>query len=552
FVMKREGIDFPEALRILAARAGVKLPERKVSVEQDKERERLYATNEAAADYFESLLRSNAGREALAYLESRGIDDATAREFTLGYSANSWDACRDHLRSKGFSERELLGAGLVIRGDNGLYDRFRNRLMFAVWDAKGRIIGFGARALDDSTPKYLNTAQTGLFDKGGNLYALHKAHEAIRSERRAVVVEGYMDVIAAHQHGHRNVVAQMGTALTERQYGHLKRMADKVVLVLDADGAGQDAMHKVVVDVSGVERVSADATAFKERLPVELQSTGNFYVAALPTGKDPDELIRSDPHAWQDTIETARPYIDFWIEYVAKHADLVKPQGKQAAAAEMMQIVRSIDDTVIRAHYLQKVSRLAQVPEIELAPLVRTGRNVRAVPERPAVDGGPGSSEELLLAALLQYPDVPGPAGISPDILVDARGKRLLELRMEHNDREELKKAAGPELASYLERLIIWKLPISDEEQVLGVLEDCIRKLKHRQLQAEQQAIAAQIAALQMEMGPQARDTSALDDVPEASEELQLLIQRDMEIGQELHMRDREGRTHTVRSGVNG
>jgi hypothetical protein len=123
---------------------------------------------------------------------------------------------------------------------------------------------------------------------------------------------------------------------------------------------------------------------------------------------------------------------------------------------------------------------------------------------------------------------------------------------MEHNDREELKKAAGQELSSYHERLIIWKLPISDEEQVPGVLEDCIRKLKHRQLQAEQQAIAAQIAALQMETGPQGRDTSALDDVPEASEELQLLIQRDMEIGQELHMRDREGRTHTVRSGVNG
>jgi DNA primase len=538
FVMKREGMDFPEALRLLADRAGVKLPERKVSIEQDKERERLFAANEAAAEYFAALLKAPSGSAASAYVESRGIDDLTAQAFGMGYSLDNWDDCREQLREKGFNDRELLAAGLVIQGDNGLYDRFRGRLTFAIWDAKGRVIGFGARALDDSLPKYLNTAQTAVFDKGGTLYALDKAFEAIRSAGQAVVVEGYMDVIAAHQFGHKNVVAQMGTALTDRQYGLLKRVADKIVLVLDADGAGQDAMHKVALDVSGSERVSADPMAFKERLPVELQTSGHFYVAALPAGKDPDELIRRDPKVWKSTIDSARPYIDFWIEYVATRADLVSPQGKKAAAGEMLQIVRSIDDTVIRAHYIQKVSRLARVPEPELATMARRGgKALQSSGGAGSTTDGPLSSEEFLLATLLQYNHVPVPADASADLLIDARGKSILELRKQHEDREELKRATGPDLAAYIERLIMYRLPISGEDQAPGVVDDCVRKLKQRRLQAEQQAIAAQIAALQDESRPSPAASEV--DAP-ASLEMETLIQRNMEIGRELHTRGRK------------
>jgi DNA primase len=541
--MKREGMDFPEALRLLADRAGVKLPERKVSAEQDRERERLFAANEAAAEFFAQMLKAEVGREALQYLESRDVDSGTARDFALGYSPDTWDSIRNHLRSGGFTDKELLNAGLVIQGENGLYDRFRNRLTFAIWNVRGRVIGFGARALDDATPKYLNTAQTAIFDKGGTLYALHKAQEAIRAEGSAVVVEGYMDVIAAHQHGFRNVVAQMGTALTERQYSQLKRVAGKVVLVLDADMAGQDAMHKVVLDVAGGERVVADSAAFKERLPVELQATGSFYVAPLPSGKDPDELIRSDLQAWKTTIENARPYIDFWVEYVASHADLVTPQGKQVAAAEMMQIVRSIDDSVIRAHYLQKVSRLAQVPESELSLLSRPRSASGPRPVAVRSETSP-SVEDFMLAVLMQYTHVPVPEDLTPDLVVDSRGKRLLDLRMQFEDREELKSSAGAELADYLERLVMWELPISGEDRVPQFLEDCVRKLKRRQLQAEQQAIAAQIADIQTQ-SPGSGDSGA-------DPELQLLLERDMAIGRELHMRDREGRGNAVRSGVNG
>ena len=247
--MKKDGLEFPEALRILAERAGVQLRERRVSENEDRERERLYAANEAAAQWFQKLLKTDAGKSAREYIERRGIDETTAGAFLLGYSAPAWESGREHLTERGFSDRELLHAGLLVLGDQGsLYDRFRGRLIFPIRDAKGRVIGFGARALDDPSsgsgqaqPKYLNTPQSPIFDKGSVLYALDRAQEGIRREGRAVIVEGYMDVIAAHQHGFDNVVASMGTALTERQVRVLKKIASQVILALDADMAGSDA-----------------------------------------------------------------------------------------------------------------------------------------------------------------------------------------------------------------------------------------------------------------------------------------------------------------------
>jgi DNA primase len=240
FVMKREGIEFPDALRMLAERAGVKLQERRVSVEQDRQRERLYAANEAAAHFYRDLLlKGDAAGQARHYLEKRGLDTAAVEMFLLGYSSQGWEALRDHLKNHGFADREMLQAGLVIEGERGLHDRFRDRLMFAINDQKGRVIGFGARALDDALPKYINTSQTALFDKGGVLYALDRAQAAIRRDARAVIVEGYMDAIAAHQHRFDNVIAQMGTALTERQVRIVKKLANEIVLALDADAAGR-------------------------------------------------------------------------------------------------------------------------------------------------------------------------------------------------------------------------------------------------------------------------------------------------------------------------
>lgn len=564
FVMKREGIEFGEALRMLAERAGVKLKERRVSEEQDRARQRLYAANEAAAAYFQRQLTTDAGRAAREYIEKRRLDEATARSFGLGYSPAGWQDLLDHLRGLRFSDREITGAGLALSGESGLHDRFRNRLMFPVWDAKGRLIGFGARALDqEAQPKYLNTAQTALFDKSGTLYALNKAGESIRKEGRAVIVEGYMDVIAAHQHGYTNVVAQMGTALTERQYRLVKKLADKIVLVLDADAAGRDAMERVARENSASEPVQGDAQAFMRHAPPEQQADAGLLVAALPFGKDPDDLIRADSQAWPSLIDGARPYIDFWLDHIAQRSDLATPQGRTTAADEMMTLVGVIREPIIRAHYLQKVSRLVLLDEDSLnarSPQRQGPRTRPLASERRGQAAARGAKadarEAFLLALLVQYPQLrQAVAGeqVSPEgLLWDTEARQMYAIWLE-NDENAMKSAVPPELFEYFERLLLWKLPLSSEEEAAEALRDCVQKLDQRRLQAEKQAMAAQIADLQEKMGPSslarspsegqiAADGGATETHlpdPEQSLELQELLQRDMEIGWKLHRKER-------------
>lgn len=568
FVMKREGIEFGEALRMLAERAGVKLKERRASEQEDRARQRLYEANEAAAAYFQSRLATDAGRGAREYIETRGLDEATVRSFGLGYSPRGRDDLLGHLRGLKFTDREIVQAGLALQGDNGLRDRFRDRLMFPLWDARGRIIGFGARALDaDAVPKYLNTAQTPLFDKSGTLYALNKAADSIKREGRTVIVEGYMDVIAAHQHGYTNVVAQMGTALTERQYRLAKKLAEKIVLVLDADTAGKDAMQRVAEEHAATEHVTGNVDAFMRHAPVQQQADAGLLVAALPFGKDPDDLIRNDAERWQELIEGARPYIDFWLERIAANHDLTSPQGKAAAAAEMMRLVGVIDDPVIRSHYLQKAARLTQVPEDELrtlrpaaqAPQQRPSARLQPVSRRPT--GGRGVKadprEGFLLALLLQWPHLREKgAGIDEGLLWEADARQVYEI-WRNCDGNVLKSAFPAELFEYYERLILWRLPLSTEKEAEEALQDCVEKLKQRRLQAEKQAIAAQIADLQEQIGPSAPGgaaVAALEGTSElgattdfsAAEQLQELLQRDMEIGWELHKRDRSESRLTI------
>nr|MBC8477068.1 DNA primase [Dehalococcoidia bacterium] len=219
FIMKQQGIDFGEALRLLAEQTGVTLPSRVRLDARKDERERLHQVNEAAATYFhDQLLSSPDAAKARDYLLRRGFTADTVAAFQLGYGPDRWEALKQHLAERGYSESELVDAGLVVETDAGsatggnTRDRFRNRLMFPIHDARGRTTGFGARVLDDSLPKYTNSPQTLVFDKSGTLYALHLAAPAIRKQDRAILVEGYMDVITAHQNDFRNVIASMGTA----------------------------------------------------------------------------------------------------------------------------------------------------------------------------------------------------------------------------------------------------------------------------------------------------------------------------------------------------
>ncbi len=567
FVMKREGIEFGEALRMLAERAGVKLKERAVSEQEDRAKKRLYDANEAASAYFQSKLGTDAGRPAKKYIEKRGLDEATIRAFGLGYSLPAWEGLLEYLRKFGFRDREVLQAGLALQGDNGPRDRFRDRLMFPLWDAKGRVIGFGARALDaNAVPKYLNTAQTQLFDKSGTLYALHKAAEAMKREGRAVIVEGYMDVIAAHQNGYTNVVAQMGTALTDRQYRILKKLAEKIVLVLDADAAGKDAMQRVAEEHAATEHVTGNRDAFMAHAPVERQADAGLLVAALPFGKDPDDLIRKEPESWHRLVDEARPYIDFWLDRIAGSHDLATPQGKADAAKEMMKLVGVIDDMVIRSHYLQRVARLTQVNEEDLKP-VRPALPARQMPVRqqprraPARPSKEDPREAFLLALLVQWPQLREDGLEVPEGLFwEVEAQRTYEIWRNCNE-NVLESALPAELLDYFERLLLWKLPLSSEKEAAEALRDCVEKLNKRRLMAEKQAIAAQIADLQEQEQPSSFSRTG-DQTPEAageggtttglpaSEQLQQLLRRDMEIGWELHKRDRRDGRLTFESDV--
>jgi len=242
FVMKKENMDFGEALRLLAARAGIEMPTRVQPDTKKDEKDRIFQINSAAALYFHNLLLNSPGAEyARKYIEQRGLNEKTVSDFQLGYATDSWEGLKEHLKRE-YTEKEILEAGLLVESDDGrTHDRFRNRLIFAICDNRGRITGFGARILQDTDrqAKYVNSPQTLVFDKSGTLYGINLAASTIRQKDQVVMVEGYMDVITAHQNGVTNVVASMGTAVTERQLNDLKKLTKNIVLAMDADTAGE-------------------------------------------------------------------------------------------------------------------------------------------------------------------------------------------------------------------------------------------------------------------------------------------------------------------------
>ena len=366
FVMRKENLDFREALQLLAKEAGVEL-EPQAHEAGAPLREQLAAVNEAAAAYFEQSLHHHAAADgARAYLHRRGVDSATARRFRLGFAPEGWSGLRDHLLGQGFALDLLLEAGLVKRNEerDSTYDSFRGRLMFPIRDRQERVVGFGGRVLDDGIPKYLNTAETPLFHKSHVIYGIDLAHRAIRERDQVIIVEGYMDVIAAHQFGYANVVACMGTALTAEQLRQLQRYTSRFVLALDADAAGQQAtlrgLHQARQSLARVRKpvvTPTGAVRMEERLGADL------FIATVPEGKDPDELIRRDPQRWEATLETAKPLVDFYFDVVSAGVDITSARGKGEAVAELTPLIAELGDEIERQHYIQRLSRLVRLDE---------------------------------------------------------------------------------------------------------------------------------------------------------------------------------------------
>ena len=450
FVRRIEGFDFKEALRVCAERAGVELrPPSAREREQREQHERLLRANEAAAVFFQSALQGPQGVDALSYAEQRGLDAETRERWQIGLAPPGWRNLADHLTARGFTEADLLEAGLAAEGERGVYDRFRERLIFPTRDVRGRLIGFGARALrPEDEPKYLNTPQTPLFDKSATLYGLDRAGDEARRAGRIVVVEGYMDVIAAHQFGIVNVVASMGTAITDRQMALVKRFTENVVLALDADTAGSEAtLRGVQVAADASERTATPTVDWRGLVTYQDVLKADIRVASLPQGEDPDTLVRADPDRFRALIDEAKPVVDHLLDAVTAQIEPDDPRSRARALETLAPTVAAITDPVVQAHYVQRLARIGQVDERTVLSLLgrRTDGRRRPAPvptQREATQqarrtAAPPDGETQLLHLLLHRPECRAVADrIDADSFEQSTNRRLFEAWREVADLE--------------------------------------------------------------------------------------------------------------------
>ena len=356
FVMKHDKVEFREALQTLAARVGITLVNNEESRSNARE---LFEINDAARRFFQQMLDTEEARFVREYLERRGVNERSIQTFEIGYSPPRDNRLLAHLRQAGHHDELIARAALARETEDGrLYDFFRGRLMIPIRDWEARVAGFGSRALDENaTPKYLNTPRTPAFDKSRILYAMNLAKEPVR-QHGAVIVEGYMDAIMAHQHGYDNVVASMGTALTERQVDLVRRLTTNVTMALDGDPAGRNATLRSLESSWGVfqRRNSQNTSVSMLQQPDAME----LRVAELPTGQDPDDFIRSDPAAWPAFLERAQELFDYLLDSLSERADMDSPDGRSWVANTMLRFVAQIPDPLRSDLYLDRLSaRLA-------------------------------------------------------------------------------------------------------------------------------------------------------------------------------------------------
>jgi DNA primase len=375
FVMQRDGVPFPEALRTLAQRAGVEIDER--TKREDAHKARLRQVLDSAIAFYHAVLTgSKTGSVGLDYLRGRGFTDETIEAYQLGWAPAGWESMTKTLATKrDIRPEELVEVGLAsprTNGRGGVYDKFRSRVLFPIRDASGHAVGLGGRLLEGEGPKYLNSPATPLFDKSRTLYLIDKAKGPIRRSKQAVIVEGYTDALMAHQAGFDNVVASLGTALTPGQVALLTRYAERIVLAYDVDAAGEKAGTLGVTALAElIRQLQADASGVKLE---------DVRVARLPAGQDPDEVVRATPDAWPTIIGGAKPLVEYLIGHHAERFDLKTPTGRIGFVDAVMPSIRDIDDPLRRDEALQEVRRVSGVDE----------RVLRQVLERRLAATGPG------------------------------------------------------------------------------------------------------------------------------------------------------------------
>ena len=395
FIMKAENVDFLESVKILGEKLGVDVSSIGRGAAKDSRATRLLETVSIASQYFQKALReSDAAAPAREYLKKRGITDASVADFKLGYSLDSWDALLKHLTQRGVNPKDIEEAGLVLKNETGgLYDRFRGRLIFTISDHRGKDIGFGARTLKNEEPKYLNSPETPVYNKSRILYGISLSKDHIKRENSALIVEGYMDAIACYQAGIKNVIASMGTALTEDQCKLLSRFTENVILSYDKDTAGEAATLR------GVEMLK--------------KYSFNVKVAETEGAKDPDELIREKGlGAMLASIKNARPWMEYRIHDRLKKANLSEIESRVKATRDIAKLISSESDPLVRAEYIKYASAELKANPDTLAEEVKResfnqGKNIKRTQQR-LVSEKPVSklikAEEFILKMAIEDP----------------------------------------------------------------------------------------------------------------------------------------------------
>lgn len=339
FTQEIENISFPEALKILAEKAGITLPEQKIAPVKKEEKERILKLIEEAHRFFQKELEKFPA--AQEYLENRDYGKPEQKKLGLGYSPDTFHTLNEHLQKLGYSTKEILDSGLAAQknvGDQHIYDRFRHRIMFPIHDAQGRLVGFGGRTLsnDPETAKYLNSPETNYYHKGSTLYYFHQAKKSIRELDQAIIVEGYFDALTAHLHGYPQTVASLGTALTEGQINILGRLTKNLLFAFDADQSGQAAASRSI--------------------ELAQQLGYNVSIILIPSGKDPDEALRKTPDEWQKAVQGAIKAMDYEFQKAFKNHQSKSLDNKKAILSELLPIIKRIPSDTEQEHYLKQLS----------------------------------------------------------------------------------------------------------------------------------------------------------------------------------------------------
>lgn len=396
FLMEKEGMEFKEALETLAQRAGIVLQRRPDDKKDFKDR--LYEANLKAQEFFHYILtKHELGKKALQYLKKRALQEDTIEEFGIGYAPNSWESLTRFLLKRDFTVSDIVQSGLGVSSAQGAYDRFRGRITFPLFDGKGKLRGFSGRVLIPVEPKYINTPQTVIFDKGSFLFGLNLAKGEIRNKKEAILVEGEMDMILSYQAGFKNVVASKGTALTSGQIDLIKKYTENLSLAFDMDLAGDSAVRR------GIEMADAQGL--------------NIKVIQLEKGKDAAEVVSSNQSLWQKAVEEAVPIYDYYLASLARRYDMKNPADLKKISEELMPVWAKITDDLVREHYIQKLGAFLKTDENILRSAVEKMRKMPAktyvaiFSKSEAPDNAMPSKdrrellEEYLIALLLHPPE---------------------------------------------------------------------------------------------------------------------------------------------------